>query len=92
MIIICCVYFISAEAEATLDSLLQSRTKIGSWQYKHDHGFMLVCGVCVQIKGEIQYRLGHWQQAASLLILSIQYFGSLPQPDKKVGLKRLSLP
>ncbi|KAK3738710.1 hypothetical protein QZH41_006247 [Actinostola sp. cb2023] len=71
------------EAEATLDKLLQAREKIGQWKYREDHEFQLVSGVCVQIKGEIQYRLGHWREAASLLVSSIEFFKSLPQPDKK---------
>lgn len=74
----------STEAEETLNKLLQAKSKIGQWRYSKEQDFHLVSGVCVQIKGEIQYRLGHWSKGAALLIQSLGFFGSLPQPDKKV--------
>ncbi|XP_031574980.1 alpha-protein kinase 1-like isoform X2 [Actinia tenebrosa] len=71
------------EAEETLNRLLQAKSRIGQWKYRKEDDFHLVSGVCVQIKGEIQYRLGLWSKGAALLIQSLGFFGSLPQPDKK---------
>ena len=70
-------------AERTLDMLLMETEVLGKWRYKEEHDHRLVSAVCVQIKGDIQYTLGQWVDAARLLLNSIAGFGSLPKPDKK---------
>ncbi|EDO40069.1 predicted protein, partial [Nematostella vectensis] len=46
------------DAEKTLDRLLMNRSEIGQWKYREAKDHHLVSGVCVQIKGDIQYTLG----------------------------------
>ncbi|XP_048575971.1 uncharacterized protein LOC5511752 isoform X3 [Nematostella vectensis] len=71
------------DAEKTLDRLLMNRSEIGQWKYREAKDHHLVSGVCVQIKGDIQYTLGNLSEAVRMLVCSIELFGTLPEPDKK---------
>ena len=70
-------------AEKVLDKLLNENQRIGSWQYREKHHYLLVKAVCVQIKGEIQATIGHWRNSAKLLLDSVNLFKELPETDKK---------
>ena len=61
-------------AEHVLDELLKKRNQVGQWVYKNDFDHQLVSAVCKQIKGDIQFNLGQWSQAAKLLLESLSCF------------------
>ncbi|XP_078660086.1 alpha-protein kinase 1-like [Branchiostoma floridae x Branchiostoma belcheri] len=70
-------------AERVLDDVLSPDEEIGTWTYKSDSDRAIVHSVCIQIKGQVQLKLGQWFDASTLILDSIIGFRTLPKPDKK---------
>ena len=83
--------FIVSGADKALNSLIESKEKLGKWIFKTESDQQLVTSVCVQIKGDIFRGLGLWARASVDLIKSIFGFQSLPKVDKKGWASSLSL-
>ncbi|CAH1246664.1 ALPK1 [Branchiostoma lanceolatum] len=70
-------------AERVLDDVLNPDTETGTWTYRSDSDRAIVHSVCIQIKGQVQLKLGQWYDASTLILDSIIGFRTLPKPDKK---------